>query len=171
MQPHLLVAQLRFARSEFARGLAGVSDEDARRRLMPLNCLSWMVGHLANQEHRYWVILAQQQELAPGLNDRVGYGKPASTPPLEEMWAIWRQVTAAADVFLDTLTPEKLQVFMERDGKPVDESTGTLLMRNIYHYWYHTGEAAAVRQMLGHSDLPQFVGDINQVAYRPEKLG
>jgi hypothetical protein len=44
-------------------------------------------------------------------------------------------------------------------------------MRNIYHYWYHTGEAAAVRQMLGHSDLPQFVGDINQVAYRPEKLG
>jgi uncharacterized damage-inducible protein DinB len=171
MQPHLLVAQLRFARSEFARGLAGVSDEDARRRLMPLNCLSWMVGHLANQEHRYWVILAQQQELAPGLNDRVGYGKPASTPPLEEMWVIWRQVTAAADVFLDTLTPEKLQVFMERDGKPVDESTGTLLMRNIYHYWYHTGEAAAVRQMLGHSDLPQFVGDINQVAYRPEKLG
>jgi hypothetical protein len=56
MQPHLLVAQLRFARSEFARGLAGVSDEDARRRLMPLNCLSWMVGHLANQEHRYWVM-------------------------------------------------------------------------------------------------------------------
>jgi hypothetical protein len=55
-----------------------------------------------------------------------------------------------------------------RDGKPVDENVGTLLMRNIYHYWYHTGEAAAVRQMLGHKDLPQFVGDINQASYRPE---
>jgi len=171
MQPHLLVAQLRFARSEFARGLEGVSDEDARRRLMPMNCISWMVGHLANQEHRYWVVLAQKKDIAPGLVDRVGYGKPASTPPLEEMWSIWRQVTAAADVFLDTLTPENMQLFMERNGKPVDESTGTLLMRNIYHYWYHTGEAAAVRQMLGHTDLPEFVGEINQAPYRPEKQG
>ena len=41
-------------------------------------------------------------------------------------------------------------------------------MRNIYHYWYHTGEASAVRQMLGHANLPEFVGDINQAAYRPE---
>ena len=171
MQPHLLVAQLRFARSEFARGLEGVSDEDARRRLMPMNCISWMVGHLANQEHRYWVVLAQKKDIAPGLVDRVGYGKPASTPPLEEMWTIWKQVTAAADVFLDTLTPENMQLFMERNGKPVDESTGTLLMRNIYHYWYHTGEAAAVRQMLGHTDLPEFVGEINQAPYRPEKQG
>ena len=180
MPPHLLVAQLRFARSEFARGLEGVSDEDARKRFMPMNCISWMVGHLANQEHRYWVLrseehtselwvmLAQQKDIAPGLVDLVGYGKPASTPPLEEMWATWRKVTAAADEFLETLTPETLQVFLKRNGKPVDESTGTLLMRNIYHYWYHTGEAAAVRQMLGHKNLPEFVGEINTVAYRPE---
>jgi len=170
MQPHLLVAQLRFARSEFARGLAGVSDEDARRRLMPMNCISWMVGHLANQEHRYWVLFAQQKDIAPGLVDLVGYGKPASTPPLDEMWAVWRKVTAAADEFLDTLTPEIMQLFLVRNGKPVDENTGTLLMRNIYHYWYHTGEAAAVRQMLGHTNLPEFVGDINQAPYRPEEL-
>jgi len=171
MQPHLLVSQLRFARSEFVRGLEGVPEEEAVKRLMPMNCISWMVGHLANQEHRYWVVLAQKKDIAPGLVDRVGYGKPASTPPLEEMWSIWRQVTAAADVFLDTLTPENMQLFMERNGKPVDESTGTLLMRNIYHYWYHTGEAAAVRQMLGHTDLPEFVGEINQAPYRPEKQG
>ena len=31
-----------------------------------------------------------------------------------------------------------------------------------------TGEAAAVRQMLGHTNLPEFVGDINVAAYRPE---
>ena len=168
MQPHLLVAQLRFARSEFARGLEGVSDEDARRRLMPMNCISWMVGHMANQEHRYWVIFAQQKNVAPDLYELVGYGKPASTPPLDEMWAAWRKVTSAADDYLDTLTPAIMQGFLLRDGKPVDETTGTLLMRNIYHYWYHTGEAAAVRQMLGHTDLPEFVGDINTAAYRPE---
>ena len=168
MQPHLLVAQLRFSRSEFVRGLEGVSEEDAIRRLMPMNCISWMVGHLANQEHRYWVIFAQGKNIAPDLYEQVGYGKPASTPRLGEMWAAWRKVTATADAYLDTLTPEIMQGFLSRDGKPVDESIGTLLMRNIYHYWYHTGEAAAVRQMLGHTHLPEFVGDINTAAYRPE---
>ncbi len=168
MSPHLLVAQLRFARSEFARGLEGVTDEDARKRLLPMNCISWMVGHLANQEHRYWVLFAQGKDIAPGLVDLVGFGKPASTPPLDEMWAVWHKVTAAADEFLDTLTPESMQLFMKVDGRVNDESTGTMLLRNIYHYWFHTGEAAAVRQMLGHKDLPQFVGEINTVAYRPE---
>ena len=168
MQPHLLVAQLRFCRSEFVRCLEGVSEEDAKRRLMPMNYISWIVGHLANQEHRLWVIFAQQKNVAPGLVDLVGYGKPASTPALAEMWAAWRKVTEAADEYLDTLTPEILQAYLFRDGKPVDENTGTLLLRNIYHYWYHTGEASAVRQMLGHTDLPEFVGDINQAAYRPE---
>lgn len=166
---HLLVAQLRFARGEFARALEGVSAEDAVRRIMPLNCISWMVGHLANQENRYWVNLGQGKILASGLNDRVGSHKPASTPPLDEMWAVWGEVTAAADVFLDTLTPEKLQTFFTWKDKPVDESIGTLLERNIYHYWYHTGEAAAVRQMLGHTDLPEFVGDMSAAIYHPDQ--
>ncbi len=168
MQPHLLVLQLRFARREFVRCLDGVSEEEALRRFMPMNCISWMVGHLANQEHRYWVVFAQQKSLAPDLNDLVGYGKPASTPPLGEMWEVWRKVTSEADKYLDTLTPEIMKKTLLRDGKPLDENVGTLLMRNIYHYWYHTGEAAAVRQMLGHTNLPDFVGDMSAVAYRPE---
>ena len=166
---HFLVDQLRFARSEFVRCLEGVSEEDACRRLEPMNCISWIVGHLANQEHRYWVILGQGQDLAPGLNDLVGYGKPASTPSLGEMWNTWRTVTAAADAYLDTLTPELLLTHFEREGKPVAESVGTMLLRNLYHYWFHTGEGHAVRQMLGHSDLPQFVGDMARAAYRPER--
>jgi hypothetical protein len=43
-----------------------------------------------------------------------------------------------------------------------------LLLRNTYHYWYHTGEAAAIRQMLGHTRLPEYVGDIAKAQYRPE---
>ena len=168
MQSHLLVSQLRFARSEFVRCLEGVSEQDAVRRIMPMNCISWMVGHLANQEHYYWVVLAQQKLVAPGLYELVGYGKPASTPPLKEMWAVWHKVTAEADKYLDTLTPEIMQLFIVRDGKPVDESIGTMLLRNIYHYWYHTGEASAIRQMLGHAKVPEFVGDMSPAAYRPE---
>ena len=64
MTPHLLVTQLQFARSELVRCLEGLSEEDGCRRLQPMNCISWMVGHLANQEHRYWVQAGQGQDLA-----------------------------------------------------------------------------------------------------------
>ena len=84
------------------------------------------------------------------------------------MWDAWRTVTQAADEFLDTLTIEKLQTHLELKGKTVEESIGTLLYRNIYHYWFHNGEAHAIRQQLGHTDLPQFVGDISKAFYRAE---
>ena len=168
MPPHLFVAQLRFARSEWQRGLEGVTEAEAVQRVGQMNCLSWMVGHLANQESGYWVLLAQGNTLVPGLNNLVGHGKPASTPPLADMLAAWHTVTHAADIYLETVTPELLQTHFMWNGQRRPESVGTMLMRNIYHYWYHIGEAAAVRQALGHTGLPKFVGDMSQAAYRPE---
>jgi len=162
---HPLVVQLRFTRSEFVRGLADISDSDARQRLQVMNCISWMIGHLAWQEQRYWLFRAQGRVLIPELNDRLAYGQPASTPPLEDMWAAWRTVTAAADPWLDALTTDRLQA-------PLAEglsNAGTFVRRTTYHYWYHLGEAMAVRQMLGHTNLPDFVGDIDSAApYQPE---
>jgi uncharacterized damage-inducible protein DinB len=164
---HPLVVQLRFARSEFMRCLEGLSDEDGRKRLGPMNSISWMIGHLANQEHFYWCIMGQEKFVAPGLNDLVGTGKPASTPPLDEMWQVWKQVTETADPFLDTLAADQLTNYMAFNGRTARESTGTMLLRNIYHYWFHTGEAHAVRQQLGHGDLPQFVGNMEAAVYSP----
>lgn len=165
---HPLVTQLRFARSEFVRCLEGVSNEDARHRFEPMNCISWIIGHMATQENFYWVLWAQGKTIAPDLHKRVGWGYPPSTPPLDEMWAVWHDITSAADGFLDALTTEKLQTHLEWNGEPLRESIGTMLYRNTYHYWYHLGEAHAIRQILGHSDLPQFVGDMSEVLYRPE---
>jgi hypothetical protein len=168
MSCHPLVTQLRFTRGEFVRCLEGVTPEDALQRLGPMNCISWIVGHLANQEHFYWVMAAQDRIVAPGLNDRVGTGMPASTPPLDEMWEMWHTVTQAADTFLDTLTTDGLKGYLEWQGKPFKESIGTSVLRNTYHYWHHLGEAHAIRQMLGHGQLPQFVGDMSTAVYRPE---
>ncbi len=165
---HPLVGQLRFTRSEFVRCIKDVSAEDAIRRVMPMNCISWIIGHLANQEQTYWVNLAQGRTEIPGLNDLVGFGKPATTPPLDEMWRAWTTITRAADAYLDTLTTAALEKYFVDGGKPRRESVGTMLLRNIYHYWYHTGEAHAIRDMLGHTALPQFVGDMSQRVYRPE---
>jgi hypothetical protein len=55
------------------------------------------------------------------------------------------------------------------NGKPVRESIGSMLHRITYHYWYHIGESQAIRQFLGHSGLPEFVGAIHAEApYMPE---
>jgi len=164
---HLLVDQLRFARSEFVRGLESVTDEEARRRFMPMNCISWTIGHLANQENTYWVMIAQGKSVQPELYKLVGTGKPASTPPLDEMWAAWREITAAADAYLDGLTEADLIGHLLWKGEPRPENIGTMLLRNIHHYWYHLGEGMAIRQMLGHTDLPQFVCDFGPAAYGP----
>jgi hypothetical protein len=44
---HLLISQSRFTRSEFMPAVMGVSDNDARGRILPMNCISWNIGHLA----------------------------------------------------------------------------------------------------------------------------
>lgn len=163
--PHPLVIQLGFARTEFTRGLDSVSDADARQRLLPMNSISWMIGHMAWQEQRYWLWRAQDKILFPELNELLAYGQPASTPPLDDAWRMWRTITQAADAWLDTLTTERLQEPIQKDLPLI----GNLLRRTTYHYWYHLGEAMAVRQMLGHPNLPDFVGDIDSLApYQPE---
>ena len=155
---HTLVDQLRFTRSELERALDGVSADDAVIRFEPMNCISWMVGHLAWQENRLWCIYPRGRNIAPQLEPLVAFGKPASRPPLDDMWEAWRKVTKAADEELDSFTAEGLGDYYQVDGIAVSESIGTLLHRNIYHYWFHIGEALAVRQLVGHKDLPEFVG-------------
>jgi uncharacterized damage-inducible protein DinB len=178
--PHTLVTQLRFARSEFVRCLEGISDEDSRHRFMPMNCISWMVGHMAAQEQEYFVFFPEGKVPHPQLNKTVGFGRPATTPPLADMWQVWHEITAAADTFLDTLTTEQLLTHLEQDIKAFEDSTfgtvtkqmlaqksvrsgenvGTKMQRTTFHYFFHTGEAHAIRQQLGHPDLPYFVGDM-----------
>jgi uncharacterized damage-inducible protein DinB len=168
--PHPLVSQLRFTRSEFIRGIKGVSDEEGSQRFLPMNCISWNVGHLAWQEQRYFLLLGQGQLLFPDIHQNFAYGAPASTPSLIEMIAAWKKVTQAADAWLDTLTTAKLQENPIVNGKPITRRFGDQLQRTIYHYWYHNGENLAIRQQLGHTRLPQFVGDIDgEAPYRPEE--
>lgn len=169
--PHPLVLQLRFTRKEFERALKQVTPEEAIRRFEPMNCMSWIIGHLAWQEQLYWLTQPQGLTPAPEVN-ACANGQPASTPPLDEMWAAWRKVTQAADTWLDALDSAQLQTHTLKRIKPhtpYKESIGTRLRRTTYHYWYHTGESQAIRQLLGHTGLPSFVGDIGSKApYVPE---
>lgn len=165
---HPLVLQLRFTRSEFARALKNVSDADASQRILPMNCIAWNVGHLAWQEQRYFLRFPQRRFLLPEINKTFAFGAPACTPNLSEMLQVWEAIKREVDPWLDELTTEKLQQ-AAKNTVSWSPTYGGLLQRVIYHYWYHTGENMAIRQILGHQKLPDFVGNIDDEApYRPE---
>jgi hypothetical protein len=79
---------------------------------------------------------------------------------MKECHPLVTQLRFTRQSFMDCLASVPDRSFME--------SIGTLLLRNIYHYWYHTGEAHTVRGLLGHSDLPEYVGNMPEAFYRPE---
>lgn len=166
---HPLVDQFRFTRREWQRGLEGVTDEDGAKHFGQMNCISWIVGHLAWHEQRSFLQRPQNIILFPQLNDVFRFGAPMSTPSLKEMLETWSAVTKAADPYLDSLTTEILTTELLLNGEPVGQTRGTVLRRITYHYWYHLGEILSIRQMIGGKDLPDFVGEIDlEAPYRPE---
>jgi hypothetical protein len=147
----------------------GIEELDAQKRIMPMNCISWNIGHLAWQEQQYFLIHGEGQLLLPEISRNFASGAPACTPSLKDMLAAWKKITQTADPWLDKLTSETLQLNVISRGKPIKYKYGNLLQRVIYHYWYHLGENTAIRQQLGNDHLPQFVGDIDEKApYRTE---
>ena len=162
--------QLRFTRSEWLRALKGVKAKDALVHHGQMNSIGWIVGHLAWQEQRYLLIRPQDITLRPDIQTRFTTGGKMSTPPLSETLAAWREITTAADPFLDALTTARLLRDLPFNGKHSGQTQGDAIRRMTYHYWFHIGEILAIRQMIGAKRLPEYVGAIEaQAPYRPER--
>jgi len=158
---HTLVQMLYLSRKEFERNLVGLTDEDARKCIEPMNCISWIIAHVAWQYRAYFVDWPAGR-LADPLYRDYRYGSPASQPPLEEAMALWQDACKSSEAWLEAATSESLQA--EGDlTSPKGESWGTLLVRCIFHTWFHLGEINAIRQILGHQP-PQFV-DMHDWSY------
>jgi DinB superfamily len=168
--PHPVVEALRFTRSEWQRGLRGVTESDANRHFGQMNSIGWIVGHLTWQEQRTLFLRRRGELLFPEVNVEFAFGAPMSTPSLKAMRAAWNTVTKAGEPFLDSLTTKDLTRDLPLNGKPSGQNLGSALRRMTFHYWYHIGEIQAIRQMLGHKRLPQYVGNLEATAaYRAER--
>jgi len=151
---HRLVQLQQLTRKEFERILQGLTDEDARKRIEPMNCISWIVGHVSNQQHLFFADWPRGKEIDPRYKE-FGYGSLASQPPLDEVMTLWRASCDEADGWLQAATEDSLEKKSPLTSPEV-ENGGTLLVRNIFHTWYHTGEISSIRQILGHQSA-QFV--------------
>jgi hypothetical protein len=158
---HPLVEQLRFTRSEWRRALRGVPEADGLRRFEPMNSIGWIVGHMAWHEQRYWLTRLAGETPQPILNEVAASGGPMTTPSLKAMLRAWKQVTTAADPHLDAL--DESAIGRSLPGSP-PRLAGNAILRVTYHYWFHTGEILAIRQLLDHPNRPEFVGNIDDRA-------
>jgi hypothetical protein len=168
-----MVQQLRFVRSELRRALADVDDADARRRFLPMNCISWNIGHLAWQEQRYWLTIAARASSSSRRSTlSLPTVAPASTPPLAAMLQTWQAKSPQRLTRGWTPSPRRslTEAFVVPGWGVAPPPTAHCMLRVIDHYWYHIGESMAIRQLLGHTNLPDFVGDIDgEAPYCPEQ--
>ncbi len=151
---HTLAQLLKLTRKEFERNLVGLTDEDARKHVAPMNCISWIIAHVACQHRAFFVDWPAGRQTDSRYLP-YGYGAPPSQPSLEEAMTLWQDACKGADAWLEAATGESLQGICP-NSLAQGESWGTLLVRSIFHTWCHLGEISSIRQILGHRP-PQFV--------------
>lgn len=155
-----LVEHLWFTREKWLTGYENLADEDAVKRIGDANSVSWMVGHLACFEQFTWCQLAQGIMVVEELS-AFDFGKPATTPPLNEVLDMWQRVMPVADQYLETLTEADLETHLKLpNGANFWDDIGTTILRHTWHYSYHLGEMQALRSSMQHKNLPQFVGNM-----------
>src|SRR5262245_18264880 len=136
-----------------------------------MNSIGWIVFHLAWHEQLAFLTRLADVTPVPTANEHSINGEPASTPLLADPIAAWRQVVAATDSILEALDTPALEAWLPQTRQPHTRTVGSTVQRVTYHYWFHIGEIISIRQILGHPDVPEFVGDIDgEAPYRREPL-
>lgn len=132
----IVAALLHDIGDELAPWLAGIERvmaEEAVKRFEPINSISWMVVHLAAFKQFAWVIMAQNETISEAVK-ACAFGKLASTPAMDEMMADFHAIAKASDRYLDTLTEDDMDLFLQFRGKSARENIGTFLIHQTWHY-------------------------------------
>ncbi|MEM7332796.1 MAG: DinB family protein [Chloroflexota bacterium] len=157
---HQLVLELQFAREKWFSGHADLSNEDAKKQFGDANSIGWMVGHLAWFEQLTWIEISQGKTVSEMLH-AFDWNNGASVPDLDEVLTAWEEVTAVSDEYLNQITEDDLGTTLYR-GEYSMGNIGTMLRRQIWHYWYHLGEMQALRQVMEHKNQPPFIGPMSR---------
>ncbi len=144
-----------FAIAEFRRGLAGLTEEEARFRPEKadgtrMNAISWTVQHIAD----HWLNVARAARDLP-LERR---SPPSDGTPPDYADALTMLEAAASDLGWVAQASDEAMSRTLRELR--GESVAMFLARAVQHSWFHIGEINAVRQLLGHPEII-FVGDLD----------
>ena len=122
-----------------------------------MNAISWTIGQIAG----HWLIVtsyASDEEPDPALLRFFGPEADPTPPSLSEAIRLLEEANTSVD-WLASADDTLLSASHEGHVLGHHGNVGTALMKAVLHTWFHTGEINAVRQMLGHTEIP-FVGEM-----------
>jgi hypothetical protein len=133
----------------------GLTHQDSLVQVPGVNCLNWVVGHIADSRDRVLAFLGQ----APALGETATRYRRESDPisgdgpgvlPLERLLAVLAEGQERIAAALAGLTDEALAE-MRRDGDRT-LPLGTLLHFANWHETYHVGQTELLRALAGKRD-------------------
>lgn len=146
----------------FARNLwiieaqtAGLTHQDSLAQMPGMNCLNWVVGHLANYRDRVLTMLGE----APALDEEGARYQRESDPvtgdgpgvvSLERLLAVLKEGQVRITAALSTLSEQALQVEETDNGRR--STLEDRLHFAYFHDTYHTGQTELLRAVAGKTD-------------------
>jgi hypothetical protein len=133
----------------------GLSHQDSLMQVANVNCLNWVLGHLAEGRDQVLAMLGQ----APVLAEEGARYRRESDPvtgdgpgviPLDRMLSVLKEGQERIAAGLSALSDEAL-----REEQAVGERRLTLAERLHFAYFhdtYHTGQAELLRALAGRTD-------------------
>jgi len=171
-----LAGMVREAWADLDRVVEGLSREDAERKLPNASAFSWTVAHCTHMVDSWLNVNFQGTSPHPSLNgDTRGSHRSLDASPQtlrkgaagdaldwNEVQVAVEEVRTIARHYLNALTEDDLDTKIDYTGSiEALRSTGIspryALMRIAAHHYFHIGEIASARVVLGH-DVGDYPG-------------
>lgn len=159
-----LVALLFEAFGELDRAVGGLDPDDALRATDGGSSFAWTYAHTTNQIDAWVNVRFAGMDPHPLIGQwRFRVGGPGEAP---EDWSLIQtavsEVRRPAIAFLESKTDRELEHTIPYDGtferlRETGINLRYALMRAIAHHYFHTGEIATKRTLMGH-DVGDYPG-------------
>lgn len=163
-----LVLMLFEAWKDMDRAVMGLSVQDAGVQIEGGSAFSWTVAHVTNQLDSYINVRFQGLASHPLIGEAAfRFGGPGAPADWRAVQTGVDEVRERARTYLARLTADDLERSIPYDGTlAVLQRAGRLslrytLTRIILHHYYHIGEIATKRVLLGH-DVGDYPGDLEE---------
>ena len=163
-----LVSMLFEAWKDMDRVVVGLSAQDAGIQMEGGSAFSWTVAHVTNQLDGYINVRFQGMAAHPLIgNATFRFGGPGAPSEWTAVQRGVQEVRERARSYLARLTEDDLDRSIPYDGTlAVLQRAGKLslrytLTRIVLHHYYHIGEIATKRVLLGH-DVGDYPGDLEE---------
>ena len=153
--------------NDFDQVLSGITSDDAVKPHFGGSPFAWTHGHVANQIDTWVNVRFAGRVPHPTIgNDQYRSGGPAYSGRWEIILDGVREVRHIARDFLEHKTDEDLEIVVPYEGsfehlRASGVNLRYALYRTITHHFFHLGEVATKRDMLGQSvgDYPRHLRD------------